>query len=223
MRFFQYFDRPDRRFGPGHPCEWPWMSAGCPSQLVFSWLVCAEGGQNAQGQKAPKRLKRVLYSGILCPSEAGSSVASRSQLRGAKPGGFQTGGVSLFFSGKILIVSQTLFPIGAFNRARKIERTNRENARKKGKVPKKIESHKGQKKGQKRNKKGTRSPDREPPPPRLAALGSGIWNKTSFGTFWSCSFVITKESKKVTHLKVGSLTGLSGHAKFSLCALSCFY
>ena len=35
--FFQYFEGPDRSFGPGYPREWPRMSAGYPSPKLPLW------------------------------------------------------------------------------------------------------------------------------------------------------------------------------------------
>ena len=98
-------------------------------------------------------------------------------LREAKPGGFLTGGFPTF-SGKVQIVSRTLsglFLVGAVNRPRKRERTNRENP---GESPDKSgKSRKDREKSQKQKKKdkrGRTSPDRETQPrlnpPRLAAL-----------------------------------------------------
>ena len=36
---------------------------------MFFRVVCSEGGQDLQGQKTPKCLKTLVFSGILCPSE----------------------------------------------------------------------------------------------------------------------------------------------------------
>ena len=90
------------------------------------------------------------------------------KLREAKPGVFQTGGVSHFFRERSRLCRGTLsglFPVGAVNRPRKEEKaksgqspktpqTNRENPGKIGKVPKTT----------KKDKKGRTSPDQEPPP-----------------------------------------------------------
>ena len=83
-------------------------------------------------------------------------LSSMVKLRAGKPGGFQTGGFP--FSGKVRIVSRTLsglFLVGAVNRPRKRQRTNRENPwtipGQIGKLPEKSgKSQKRQKSGRKK-------------------------------------------------------------------------
>ena len=82
----------------------------------------------------------------------------------ARPGGFQTGGVFALFSGKVQIVSRTLsglFLVGALNRQRKRQGTNRENPRR---VPEQIGKIPENRESPKKDKKGRTSPDRETPP-----------------------------------------------------------
>ena len=68
-------------------------------------------------------------------SESGTQTHMQKaafSLREAEPGGFQTGGFPIFFWDKVRIVSRTLsglFLVGAVNRPRKRNRTNRENPR----------------------------------------------------------------------------------------------
>ena len=46
-------------------------------------MVCSEGGQDPQGQKAPKCLKTLVFSGMLCPPEGGFPV-SQDKVRNLK-------------------------------------------------------------------------------------------------------------------------------------------
>ena len=46
---------------------------------MFFRGVCSEAGQDPQGQKAPKCLKTLVFSGMLCLSGVVSSVASRGE------------------------------------------------------------------------------------------------------------------------------------------------
>ena len=50
-------------------------------QTVFFRLVCSEGGQDPRGQAAPKSLKTVVFSGILCPSDGDSLPGKRNRHR----------------------------------------------------------------------------------------------------------------------------------------------
>ena len=90
-------------------------------------------------------------------------------------GGFPNCEVSHFFHGKVLIVSRALAEmclVSASNRARKIQRTNRANPKKRGKIPEKSgKSKKGQKRKDK-SRSGS-APVWNTPPPHLLALVNG--------------------------------------------------
>ena len=105
----------------------------------------------------PQALNDVLPFHRVLDNENCKSQSWEHKLREAKPGGFQTGGVSHFFSGKVQIVSRTLsglFLVGALNGPRKRKGTNRENPQtipeQIGKIPEKSgKSLKGQKRAKK--------------------------------------------------------------------------
>ena len=46
---------------------------------VFFGLVCSEGGQDQQGQKAPECSQTVVFSGIFCSSEGDTSQGQASE------------------------------------------------------------------------------------------------------------------------------------------------